>query len=249
MKEKEAHRKEVVEEAMHMSKEKEAQRKEAAKEKEAQKKEAAKEKEAYRKEVVEEAKRMSKEKEALRKEVAEEARRTSEEEKAKEKEAKKRNNRRGRSCTKSLSAEVIFKKWISSRDAELMRNREACTGDSNLALAFYHCCGTNPKSHVCNDKSLINDKTEVINRIKANFPKPCDAGTKLNTNKILNGFTCKAQTFLMCASCNEIIYHQSYSEKATTTPIESLCNEFRVPQCEIDSMRQNRSECTMRNHF
>ena len=130
-----------------------------------------------------------------------------------------------------------------------MRSREAFTEESNLALAFYHCCGTNPKSHVCNDESLIDDKTGVINRIKANFPKPCDAGTKLDTNKRLNGCTCKTQPLLMCASCNEIICHQSYSEKATTTPIESLCNEFRVPQCEIDSMRQNHSERAISNHF
>ena len=74
-----------------------------------------------------------------------------------------------------------------------MISKELCTKDPNLALAFYCYCGINPKAHVCNNESLINDKTGMCNCIKAKLPKPCDVDTKLDINKKLNSCTYKTK--------------------------------------------------------
>ena len=56
---------------------------------------------------------------------------------------------------------------------------------------MYHCYSTNPKAHVYNNESLINDTTGAVERIKNNIQKPCTAEIALETNDKINSYTTK----------------------------------------------------------
>ena len=114
---------------------------------------------------------------------------------------------------------------------------------------LYHCCGTNPKPHVCNKESLIRDTTRVRARIKNHFQKPYFPFIALEANDEVNGCTSRKDPIWICASCNEIVYHQSRDEMAKTVSIENIKSEFKVPQSDIDETSAKHEVETIATHF
>ena len=88
---------------------------------------------------------------------------------------------------KKLIDGVLEKTWLTEDDVKIMRKNECFASEIKLALALYHCCGTNPKTHVYNNESLIHDTTGVRERIKKHFQKPCSPTIALEANDKVNG--------------------------------------------------------------
>ena len=126
-------------------------------------------------------------------------------------------------AVKELVKVILDKKWISHDDVKLMRFKESCTKEPDLALALYHSCGSNPMAHVYNNESLINDTTGVCNRLKRNIQKPPSDEMILKTYHDAVRCNTSNNPVWMCASCNEIIYHGNENGKPVMAPVKELC--------------------------
>ena len=55
--------------------------------------------------------------------------------------------------------------WFEKEDIDLIRKDENYKCHPNLAPAMFHCSGANPKAHIYNNESLLNDSTSAEERI------------------------------------------------------------------------------------
>lgn len=121
---------------------------------------------------------------------------------------------------KELIDTLLDKKQLNEDDVKITRNKQCCTLDIKLALALYHCFGTNPERNFCNNDYLTHETTGDRDITKNHFQKPFSSTIALEANIQVNGLTSKKDPIWTFTSCNEIIYHQSCDEMAQKVSIE-----------------------------
>ena len=97
---------------------------------------------------------------------------------------------------------------------------------------------------------MVRNTTGSQERIKEQFQKPRAPTISLEANIQVNRCTSKKNPIWICASFNEIIYHQNCDEMAETVFIDNIKkSDSKVTQSDIDEMSSKYEVKTVAKHF
>ena len=148
-----------------------------------------------------------------------------------------------------LKENALEVKWFKKSDIELIKENENFKSDPNLALIMFHSSGANPKAHIYNNESLVNDKTCAEERISNEIENDLsyEDVCQLYHDAIDN--SAKNKPLWICASCCEIIMLLNRKVKVHKCSLEELHSNFKIESSKVDSIFEKYEEKIIEDHF
>ena len=102
-----------------------------------------------------------------------------------------------------MAASILDTTEVNENDVAFLRDSQNFAYHPNLALYYYHLCGTHPDAHVFNDETLRGPEGEAVcQRILNAIGSPIGLNEAIRCTKAANER--QPGRITVCASCNEV---------------------------------------------
>ncbi|KAE8985496.1 hypothetical protein PF011_g20367 [Phytophthora fragariae] len=125
------------------------------------------------------------------------------------------------------------------------------TNDPRLALAYYYCCGVDPKSFGCGDEQLDanggdGEKSRGrLEKILSEYPKPSDTAT---CQKMVYASESESTDIWACASCGRVLLETDNRRKIVVRSLRDLRALFVLDDLERKKLFGSCSEDVVKKY-